>query len=143
MLDISEVAHLSGLPASALRYYEEKGLIMSSGRCGLRRLYDEDVLPVLSLISLGQSAGFSLAEIAGMLNAAKDVEIDRDQLKKKAEDIDQKIQELARLRDGLLHVIACTAPNHLECPRFQRIMRVGAARHIARRRPLRKRRMPK
>lgn len=116
---------------------------MSSGRCGLRRLYDEDVLPVLSLISLGQSAGFSLAEIASMLNAVKDVGIDRDQLKKKAEDIDQKIQELVRLRDGLLHVIACTAPNHLECPRFQRIMRVGAARHVARRRPRRKPRMPK
>ncbi|WP_260440806.1 MerR family DNA-binding transcriptional regulator, partial [Pseudomonas aeruginosa] len=37
-LDIGEVARRSGVPASTLRYYEEKGLIASSGRHGLRRL---------------------------------------------------------------------------------------------------------
>lgn len=39
-LDIAEVAQRSGIPASTLRYYEEKGLIASVGRRGLRRLFD-------------------------------------------------------------------------------------------------------
>ena len=43
-LDISEVAKRSGVPASTLRYYEEKGLIASIGRRGLRRLFDPGVL---------------------------------------------------------------------------------------------------
>ena len=43
-LDIAEVAQRSGIPASTLRFYEEKGLIASTGRRGLRRLFDMDVL---------------------------------------------------------------------------------------------------
>ena len=59
-MDIAEVARRSGLPASTLRYYEERGLIASVGRQGLRRTFDPGVLELLSLISLGQAAGFSL-----------------------------------------------------------------------------------
>ncbi|EQL43991.1 hypothetical protein M770_01720 [Pseudomonas aeruginosa VRFPA03] len=65
-LDIGEVARRSGVPASTLRYYEEKGLIASSGRHGLRRLFDAGVLERLALIGLGRAAGLSLDEIAGM-----------------------------------------------------------------------------
>jgi len=68
-MDIAEVAKRSGLPASTLRYYEEKGLIASTGRQGLRRTFDPGVLELLSLISLGQAAGFSLDEIAQMYEA--------------------------------------------------------------------------
>ena len=65
-LDIAEVAQRSGVPASALRFYEEKGLIRSIGRRGLRRLFDPGVIEQLALIALGQASGFSLDEIAGM-----------------------------------------------------------------------------
>jgi DNA-binding transcriptional MerR regulator len=67
-MDIVEVAKRSGLPASALRYYEEKGLIASTGRQGLRRTFADSVLDQLSLIALGQAAGFSLGEIKGMFS---------------------------------------------------------------------------
>jgi DNA-binding transcriptional MerR regulator len=43
-LDINEVSKKVGVPASTLRFYEEKGLITSVGRRGLRRLFDPDVL---------------------------------------------------------------------------------------------------
>ncbi len=65
-MDITEVAKRSGVPASTLRFYEEKGLIASVGRRGLRRLFDSGVLERLALIALGRSAGFSLNEIASM-----------------------------------------------------------------------------
>jgi DNA-binding transcriptional MerR regulator len=65
-VDITEVAQRSGLTASTLRFYEEKGLIASIGRRGLHRVFDPKVLERLALIALGRSAGFSLDEIALM-----------------------------------------------------------------------------
>ena len=59
-MDIAEVAKQSGVPASTLRYYEEKGLIASVGRSGLRRVFRPDVLERLALIALGRAAGLSL-----------------------------------------------------------------------------------
>lgn len=122
MLDIAEVARRSGLPASTLRYYEEQGLITSVGRQGLRRIFEPDVMTRLSLISLGQAAGFSLIEIAEMLGSAGAPKIDREKLGQKADEMDGKIRDLTALRDGLRHVMNCTVSSHLECPTFQRIM---------------------
>src|SRR3546814_18887115 len=61
-LDIAEVAKRSGVPASALRYYEEKELIASIGRRGLRRLFDPGVNERMSRCALGRAAGLSLDE---------------------------------------------------------------------------------
>ena len=59
-LDITEVARRSGVPASTLRFYEEKKLISSIGRRGLRRLFDPRVVERLAFIALGRASGFSL-----------------------------------------------------------------------------------
>jgi len=124
-LDIGEVAQRSGLPASALRYYDEKGLIASTGRRGLRRLFDERVLERLALIALGRAAGFSLDEIASMFAPDGRPDIDRSMLAAKADEIDRTIRGLAAMRDGLRHAAVCPAPSHMECATFRRI--VGAA----------------
>ncbi|KRA41944.1 helix-turn-helix domain-containing protein [Pseudoxanthomonas sp. Root630] len=121
-MDIGEVAKRSGVPASALRYYEQKGLIASVGRHGLRRLFDPGVLERLALIALGQTAGFSLDEIAAMFGADGRPEIDRRALRTKARELDAMILRLSAMRDGLRHAAACPAPNHLECPRFRRLL---------------------
>lgn len=131
-LDISEVARRSGLRASALRHYEEKGLIASIGRRGLRRLYDPEVLDRLALIAAGRMAGFSLDEIAGMFGP-RGPAIDRQTLTDKADEIDATIRKLGAIRDGLRHAAACPAPSHMECPTFRRILR-GAIRRGSRRR---------
>lgn len=128
MLEISEVAARSGLPASALRYYEEQGLIRSAGRSGIRRIYENDILPRLQLILLGQAAGFSLQEIGLLIGQGDQMALDRQMLGQKADELDQKIRELRALRDGLRHVMGCTAPNHLQCPNFQRILQLGVKR---------------
>ena len=65
-MDISEVARKSGVAASALRYYERKGLIHSLESEGARRKFAPAVLDQLALIALGQAAGFSLNEIRVM-----------------------------------------------------------------------------
>lgn len=123
-MDIGEVAKASGLAPSTLRYYEEIGLIQSSGRKGLRRLFQPKVLEELALISLGRKAGFSLDNIRGMLTP-RGPEIDRGQLLEKANELDSKIAELSAIRDGLRHAAACKAENHLECPNFLRLLRIA------------------
>ncbi|WNG29966.1 helix-turn-helix domain-containing protein [Cystobacter fuscus] len=126
-LDITEVARRSGVPASTLRFYEEKGLIASIGRRGLRRLFEPGVLERLALIALGRAAGFSLEEIALMFAPDGRPRIDRQLLVAKAEQLDRTIRELSAMRDGLRHAAACRAPSHMECPNFRRLLRAAAS----------------
>ena len=138
-LDIAEVARRSGVPASTLRFYEEKGLITSIGRRRARRLFDASVLERLALISLGRASGFSLDEIARMFAADGRPRIERATLLAKAGELDRTIQRLAAMRDGLRHAAACRAPTHMECPHFRRIVRIAGAGRLPPlvRRPLR------
>jgi DNA-binding transcriptional MerR regulator len=134
-MDINEVARTSGLPASALRYYEEKGLIASVGRRGLRRTFEPRVLERLALIALGRAAGFSLEEIARMFARDGGPKIDRQLLAGKAEELDRTIRKLRAMRDGLRHAAVCPAPSHMECPTFRRLVGLAAAGAIGRRGP--------
>lgn len=123
-MDITEVAKATGLPASTLRFYEEKGLIQSTGRLGLRRLFRANVIERLALIALGRHAGFSLDEIGEMFTP-EGPDINRALLLAKADELDRKIKELTAMRDGLRHAAICKAPNHFECPKFLRLLRVA------------------
>ncbi|WP_411352367.1 helix-turn-helix domain-containing protein [Leisingera aquaemixtae] len=126
LLDIGEVAERSGVAASALRYYEEIGLITSAGRKGLRRQFGPGTLVQLSLITLGKAAGFSLQEIAAMFGRNGQPDLPREQLHARADALDAQIQELSALRDALRHAAECPAPSHLECPKFQKLLQAGS-----------------
>ena len=130
-MDISEVARRTGVRASTLRFYEEMGLIRSTGRRGLRRLFDPDVVERLALIALGRAAGFTLEEIARMFAPDGRPRIDRQVLAKKADELDATIDKLRSMRDGLRHAAACPAPRHMECPRFRRLLRAAASGAMA------------
>ena len=126
-MDIVEVAQRSGVPASTLRFYEEKRLIASVGRRGLRRLFDPGVLERLAVIALGRAAGFSLDEIARMFAPDGQLRIDRQMLAARAEDLDRTIRQLSTMRDSLRHAVACRAPSYMECPTFRRLLRAAAS----------------
>jgi len=121
-MDIGEVARCSGLPASTLRYYEEKGLISSIGRRGLSRVFRADVLQRLSLIALGQSAELSLDDLVAMLDAKGQPDIDRHRLNERADELDRTIERLSAIRDGLRRVACCPADRHIKCPTFQKLL---------------------
>jgi len=125
-MDIAEVARRSGVPASTLRFYEDKGLIASVGRRGLRRTFDPRVLERLALIALGSAAGFSLDEIGRMFVPEGRPRIDRQMLAAKAQELDRTIRRLSAMRDGLRHAAACPAPSHMECPTFRRLLAAAA-----------------
>jgi DNA-binding transcriptional MerR regulator len=125
-LDIAQVAQRSGVPASTLRFYEEKGLISSIGRRGLRRVFAAGVLQRLALIALGRAAGFSLDEIARMFAPDGRPRLDRRLLAAKADELDKTVSQLRSLSRGLRHAVACPAPSHMECPTFRRLLRAAA-----------------
>jgi len=125
--DIAEVARRSGVPASTLRFYEEKGLIASVGRKGLRRQFDAGVFERLALIALARAAGFSLQEIAGVFATGGQPRIDRALLSAKADDLDRTIVRLRAMRNGLRHAAVCRAPNHFECPTFRKLLAAASA----------------
>lgn len=126
-MDIAQVAKRSGLPASTLRYYEEKGLIASIGRQGLRRDFAPAVLDQLALVALGRAAGFSLDEIRTMFSPEGKPSIDRGMLAAKADEIDGVVRRLEAMSSGLRHAAVCPAPSHAQCPTFQRLLRAASA----------------
>jgi DNA-binding transcriptional MerR regulator len=126
-MDISEVARKSGVAASALRYYERKGLIHSLESGGARRKFSPAVLDQLSLIALGQAAGFSLDEIRVMFTPGGEPNIDRAMLAAKADELERMVKRLKAVIDSLRHAAACPAASHAACPSFQRLLKAASA----------------
>jgi DNA-binding transcriptional MerR regulator len=133
-MDISEVARRTGIAASALRYYEKRGLIRSVGPAGARRRFTPGVLDQLALIALGQAAGLSLDEIQSMLSPTGGADIDRRLLATKADEIDAKVRQLRAMSRGLRHAAACPAPSHAQCPTFQGLLKAAASGALRQRR---------
>ena len=119
-MDISQLSKETGIAASKIRYYEQQGLIQSTGRHGLKRTFSSEIIPNLSFIALAQSCGFSLKEISLMLLPDKNFQVDRALILKKVQDIDAKIKQLKKMRTSLMHIHDCKEDNHFHCPNFQR-----------------------
>ncbi|WP_374673445.1 helix-turn-helix domain-containing protein [Ideonella sp.] len=126
-MDIADVARRSGVAASALRYYERKGLIRSLASDGARRKFAPAVLDQLALIALGQAAGFSLDEIRAMLTPDGEPDIDRARLAAKADELEATARRLRAMVRGLRHAVVCPAASHAACPSFQRLLSAAAA----------------
>src|ERR1700704_3765999 len=111
-LTISEVARRSGVAASALRFYEERGLVRSERAGSGHRRYPRAVLRRIAFIVFAQRIGLSLEEIGGELSRLPpDRAPTRDDwsLLSRAwtARIDERIAELHRLRAGLTECIGC------------------------------------
>lgn len=141
LLDIGEVSEKSGLQPSALRHYEEAGLISPVTRHGLRRQFDPQVMMQLKLIAMGKAAGFSLEDIAGMFGR-DGLQLPRPAMHQRADEIDRQIRELTTLSILLRHVAECRAASHLECPTFRRLMDLAGKRAARRARTKSRRRTP-
>ena len=108
MLDIAEVVEATGLAPSALRFYERRGLLSSSARNGLRRMYDADVIDRVALIVAARDAGFELREIAELLGASDEPSV-RAALAAKVVELDARIDRLVACGTGCPTVSAARA----------------------------------
>ncbi len=130
-LTVGEVAKRSGVAVSALHFYESKGLIASYRTAGNQRRYRQDVLRRVAIIKVAQELGISLAEVG---EALRDLPSDHipnradwtDISKRWAGDLDHRIAQLKRLRNGLNHCIGCGCLSLDQCQLFNRHDRLAA-----------------
>lgn len=122
-LTIGELARTVGVAAETLRYYERRGLVAPSRRSASGyRLYDGEARERLRFIRRAQALGFSLEEVAELLAISDNPEADAGEVKALTErrmaDIEARLQDLERLRDGL-RALSDRCPGHgptEECP---------------------------
>ncbi|MEU7783289.1 MULTISPECIES: redox-sensitive transcriptional activator SoxR [unclassified Amycolatopsis] len=111
-LSIGQVAERSGVPHTALRFYEEKGLISSERSAGNQRRYPRSVLRRIAFIRAAQRVGLSLEDISAALAS-----LPEDHAPTKADwarlsrdwqhELDARIDALQRLRDRLTGCVGC------------------------------------
>jgi MerR family redox-sensitive transcriptional activator SoxR len=112
VLTITRVSQRSGVASSALRFYEERGLIASQRAGSGHRRYPRSVLRRIAFIVFAQRIGLTLEEIGGALAKlpADRIPTRRDWARLSGQwtkRIDQRIAELERLRAGLTQCIGC------------------------------------
>ena len=112
LLTITEVSRRSGVASSALRFYEERGLITSERAGSGHRRFPRSVLRRIAFIVFAQRVGLSLDEIAAELAKlpAQRTPTGRDWARLSsawASRIDERIAELQRLKSGLTECIGC------------------------------------
>jgi len=111
-LSMSEVVHRSGFAASALRYYESQGLVSARRTGGGRRTYERNVLRRLAFIRAASNVGLTLSEIREELE-----QLPHERTPTRADwqrisrhwrtRLDEQIEALEKLRDGLDSCIGC------------------------------------
>jgi MerR family redox-sensitive transcriptional activator SoxR len=122
LLTIGEVARRAGVRASAIRYYEEAGLLEEPDRVGGKRRYDEVALRRLALIGGAKRAGFTLGEIRTLLHGfpAGTGAAQRWQAlaSEKLVEVDEAIAQLRQTRGLLEEALRCECASLDECARL-------------------------
>lgn len=121
-MNIGEAARRSGVSAKTIRYYESVGLIPAAGRTAAGyRAYTTNEVETLRFIQRSRSLGFSVEDVAGLLELWRDRSRASADVKaialKHVADIERKIAELETIRRTLLDLTTrCCGDNHPECP---------------------------
>ena len=120
LLTISEVARRSGVAASALRFYEERGLVKSERAGSGHRRYPRAILRRVAFIVFAQRMGLTLEEVGAELAKLPENRVPErtDWAKISAswtKRIDERIAELERLRAGLTRCIGCGCLSLQDC----------------------------
>jgi DNA-binding transcriptional MerR regulator len=125
LLTIGDVASRSGKSASAIRYYEQIGLLPEPARVGGRRRYDPDTVRTLAVIETGQRAGLALDEIRLLLSVSPEdgaaIERLREVARRKLPEIEAQIERSKLVRDWLECAARCECPDLGQCPLFDEL----------------------
>jgi MerR family redox-sensitive transcriptional activator SoxR len=123
VLTIGELSERTGVATSALRYYDDLGLVRPAARAGGQRRYDEDAVRQVGVVLLLRDLGFTLAQIARLLTDRPRRRATWERLAR------EKVVELARLvadaetaRTALAHALDCPKDDLAACPTFWSIV---------------------
>lgn len=119
LLTIGELARRTGVTASALRYYEEFGLLSPPARMSGQRRYPESAVRLVAAILLYRDAGFTLGEQKTLLAASAGTPGDRRQLmERKLAELDEQIATAQAAREAISHGLRCPHEDITQCPKF-------------------------
>jgi MerR family transcriptional regulator, redox-sensitive transcriptional activator SoxR len=124
-LPIGEISSRSGVAASALRFYEDQGLIRSRRTAGNQRQFQRSTLRRIAFIQAAQRVGLALSEIKRALESLPDdrtpTKSDWSRLSRTWRGrLDERIAELERLRDDLDECIGCGCLSLQRCTLYNR-----------------------
>jgi DNA-binding transcriptional MerR regulator len=118
LLTIGELAEQAGVATSALRYYEELGLLEPDERRSGRRYYHRAAVETVGSILFLRDVGFRLTEIGQLRSSSADRPARRALLASKLEELARRSVEIRVAREALNHGLDCPAPDILTCPNF-------------------------
>ena len=122
-LTIGELAKTTGVATSALRYWEELGLMPAPARASGHRRYPEAAVGLVGVILLLRDVGFSLRESKALLASRTDgVEGWRTLAQRKLADLDEQIAKTRTAREAITHALACSHEDIATCPNFASVI---------------------
>jgi DNA-binding transcriptional MerR regulator len=119
LLTIGDLADRTGVTTSALRYYEELGLLPAPARISGQRRYPQSAARLVAAILLYSDAGFTLAEQKALLTTRDSSPGDRRELmQRKLAELDEQIARAQGAREAIRHGLHCPQEDITQCPNF-------------------------
>jgi DNA-binding transcriptional MerR regulator len=123
LLTIGELARRAGVATSALRYYEELGLLPTPARIAGQRRYPESAAGLVGIILLLRDVGFSLAEQKAFMASRAVAPGDWRRLaRRKLAELDDQIAKAHTAREAIDHALRCPHEDILQCPTFASVV---------------------
>lgn len=122
-LTIGELARRSGVTTSALRYYDELGLVRPTRRVSGHRRYTVDAVAAVGIVRFLQAVGFTLAETKRLITSRKrSPHAWRTLAVRKSEELRHRIAREDAARLALEHSLACPEDDPLDCHNFSAVV---------------------
>lgn len=122
-LTIGELGRRTGVATSALRYWEELGLLPTPARVSSQRRYPQSAVGLVGAILVLREVGFTLREVKELLTArSSGVDGWRELHQRKLAELDQRIAHAQAARTAIAHGLACSRDNIHECPNFHHVI---------------------
>ncbi|MEZ7124973.1 MerR family transcriptional regulator [Nonomuraea sp. AD125B] len=118
-LTIGELASRTGVATSALRYWEQLGLLPAPARVSGQRRYPPSAVELVGVVLLLRDVGFTLREVKAFLASRTPAGDDRRELyQRKLAELDQRIAQAQVARTAIAHGLACPHKDIFACANF-------------------------
>ena len=122
-LTIGELARRAGVATSALRYYEDLGLLPAPARVSVQRRYPSSAVGLVGLILLLRGVGFSLAEQKALMTSrSAGADAWRRLAERKLTELDERIANAQIAREAVEHALRCPHDDILQCPTLSEVI---------------------
>lgn len=122
-MTIGELARRTGVATSALRYWEELGLLPEPPRVSGQRRYPRSAVELVGEILVLRDVGFTLSEVKALRTSrTSGAKGWRELHQRKLAELDQRIAQAQAARTAIAHGMACPHEDVHECPHFHRVI---------------------